>query len=66
MAGLMLLLVSVGRLLYGLGYKKNVKARFPPFLVAQFAGSVGLGYAVLMAATVLGMGPFASDLSSEE
>jgi len=56
-AGLMLNMVAVGRFLYGLGYKKDIKARFPPFLLAQFAGSVGIGYGALAALSVFGVGP---------
>ena len=57
-AGLMLLIVSISRVLYALGYKKDVKSRFPPFLVAQFGGCVGIGYGALAAASVVGVGPF--------
>jgi hypothetical protein len=60
-AGLMLLVVTVARIFFAKGYKsQHIEARFPFFLVGQFAGSVGVGYAALLALSIVGMGPFAS------
>jgi hypothetical protein len=53
----MLLIVCAARLVYAMGYRKDVKSRFPPFLVAQFAGAIGIGYGFLVAISTLGMGP---------
>ena len=58
-AGLMLLVISVGRFLYGKGYKSNDLAnRFPFFLLSQFATCVGVGYGALLGASIFGLGPF--------
>ena len=58
-AGLMLLVVTLARILFARGYKsRNIEARFPFFLLGQFAASVGVGYAALLALSIVGMGPF--------
>ena len=57
-AGLMMLIVGIARIFYALGYRRNVKDRFPYFLVAQFAGLVGVGYGALAAASIVNIGPF--------
>ena len=57
-AGLMVLIVGIARIFYALGYRRNVKDRFPYFLVAQFAGLVGVRYGALAAASIVNIGPF--------
>jgi multisubunit Na+/H+ antiporter MnhB subunit len=57
-AGLMVLIVALARVFYALGYRSNIRKRFPFFLVSQFAGLVGVGYGALAAASLIHMGPF--------
>ena len=57
-AGVLLILVSVARVFYARGYKSNIVDRFPFFLFAQFAGSVGIGYGLLVALSGCGVGRF--------
>ena len=58
-AGLMVLIVAVARVLYALGYRNNIRARFPFFLMSQFAGLVGVGYGALAAFSWFHIGPLA-------
>lgn len=58
LAGVLLVVVAFARLLYGMGYRADIQARRPPFLLAQFAGSIGIGYAMLVALSSVGVGPF--------
>ena len=61
-AGMSLIVVSVFRYLFAAGYKSpDITRRFPPFLLSMFAGSVGVGYAFLVALSVVNLGPFATE-----
>jgi hypothetical protein len=55
-AGAMTILVAFGRLLDGMGYARDIKARFPPFLMAQFVAAIGVGYGALMGMSAVGVG----------
>ena len=47
-AGMMLLIISVCRVLYGMQYRKDVASRMGPFLVNMMTANVGIGYGLLM------------------
>ena len=54
----MLLIISACRFLYAQGYKSSdIGARFPFFLMQQFAYCVGVGYAAWVGLTLVGVGP---------
>lgn len=55
----MLLLAAMARYGYAKGYQSNdIGNRFPFFLLQQFVSCVGIGYAVWMGLTIVGVGPF--------
>ena len=43
-AGMMLLIVSMCRVLYGMQYQKDVDKRIPAFLIIMMTTSIGIGY----------------------
>lgn len=58
-AGLVLMIIAMSRYLFALGYKSSdIGQRFPFFLLSQFAQSIGLGYATLVALSMVHVGPF--------
>lgn len=58
-AGVMLIMISICRYLFAIGYKSNdIANRFIPFLLSTFATSVGVGYAALIGFSLFNVGPF--------
>lgn len=53
-AGGMLLLICLGRVLYALGYSRNISDRMAGQLLAIFTMSIGVGYAFLIGCSGLG------------
>lgn len=53
-AGLMLVWISVGRILYAIGYSKNITDRIGGQLLAIFTMSIGVGYGVLIGCSAFG------------
>jgi glutathione S-transferase len=54
-AGFMLLVVSIARITYAIGYKSNITNRMGGQLLAIFTMSIGIGYGFLVGATVFGI-----------
>lgn len=54
-AGFMLLIVSICRIFYAVGYKSNITSRMGGQLVAIFTMSIGIGYGFLVGATIFGI-----------
>ena len=51
---MMQLLISMGRIMYAIGYKDNIVNRIGGGLLASFTMSIGVGYALLVGATAFG------------
>jgi glutathione S-transferase len=54
-AGFMLLVVSISRVIYAIGYKSNITSRMGGQLLAIFTKSIGIGYGFLVGATAFGI-----------
>ena len=57
-AGLILLSISAGRIMYAYGYSKNIKGRVGPVALSVFTTSIGIGYGFLVGATAFGLNLF--------
>mmetsp|Transcript_2577 Transcript_2577/g.5459 ORF Transcript_2577/g.5459 Transcript_2577/m.5459 type:complete len:191 (-) Transcript_2577:122-694(-) len=58
-AGMMLVVISISRILYALGYSRDIKSRTVGILLSMFTSSVGVGYGALVGMTALGINVFA-------
>jgi uncharacterized MAPEG superfamily protein len=54
-AGLILIVVAICRVLYGIRYRIDVDSRIGPLLLAMFSMSIGVGYGFLVALSGLGI-----------
>jgi hypothetical protein len=54
-AGMMLIVVAIARVLYARGYRNNIPSRIGPLLVAMFTMSIGVGYGFLLGLTAFGI-----------
>ncbi len=57
-AGMMLVVISISRVLYAVGYSKDIKSRTGGVLLSMFTSSIGVGYGALIGITALGINLF--------